>query len=84
MDTSAPVVVAWVWADSEASVIKSLLESYDIPCHYSAELPTRLYPVSAEGVGHIRIFAPASLAEEARNILEEHRRQGAALRLVED
>jgi hypothetical protein len=84
MDKSAPVIVAWTWAESEASVIKSLLGSYNIPCHYSAELPTRLYPVSAEGIGHIRIFVPASLAQEARNILEEHRRHGATLRLVED
>jgi hypothetical protein len=84
MDTSKPVVVAWAWAESEASVIKSLLGSYNIPCHYSSELPTRFYPVSAEGAGHIRIFVPASLAQEARTILEEHCRHGAQLRLVED
>jgi len=84
MDTSEPVVVARVWTDSEASVIKSLLECYDIPCHYMTELPTRLYPHSAGGLGHIRIFVPATLAEDARAILEEHRRHDAPLRLVED
>ncbi len=84
MDKSAPVVIAWAWADSEASVIKSLLESYDIPCHYSSELPTRLYPLASEGLGQIRVFVPASLAQEARRILEEHRRHQAPLRLVED
>ena len=84
MDKSAPVVVARAWVDSEASVIKSLLESYDIPCHYSTELPVRLYPVSPEGEGRIRIYVPASLAQEARRILDEHRRHHAPLRLVED
>jgi hypothetical protein len=84
MDKSAPVVVASVWAHSEASVIKSLLGSYNIPCHYSSELPSRFYPGSAKGSGQIRIFVPASLAEEARRILSEHRRQQVLLRLVED
>jgi hypothetical protein len=84
MDKSAPVVIARAWADSEASVIKSLLEGYDIPCHYSSELPSRLYRASAEGLGQIKIFVPASLAEEAKRILDEHRRRQAPLRLVED
>jgi hypothetical protein len=84
MDKSAPVVVAWAWSDGEASVIKSLLGSYNIPCHYSIELPTRFYPASTDGSGHIRIFVPAPLAGEARAILEEHLRSGAPLHLVED
>jgi hypothetical protein len=84
MDKSAPVMVARAWADSEASVIKSLLESYDIPCHYASELPSRFYPLSAEGLGQIRVFVPASLAQEARRILQEHRRHQAPLRLVDD
>jgi len=83
MDKSAPVIVARAWADSEATVIKSLLESYNIPCHYSSELPHRIYPVSVEGLGQIRIFVPASLAQEAKRILDEHRRSEAPLRLVE-
>jgi hypothetical protein len=84
MDKSAPVVIAWAWADSEASVIKSLLESYDIPCHYSSEIPTRFYSRPTEDLGQIRVFVPASLAQEARRILDEHRRHRAPLRLVED
>jgi hypothetical protein len=84
MDKSTPVVIARVWADSEASVIKSLLESYGIPCHYSSELPNRLYPVPAADSGRIRIFVPSSLAQDARRILAEHRREDGTLRLVED
>ncbi len=84
MDKSAPVIVARAWTDSEASVIKSLLESYNIPCHYSSELPHRIYPMSVEGLGEIRIFVPAAFAQEASQILEDHRRHGAPLRLVDD
>jgi hypothetical protein len=84
MDKSEPVIVARAWKDSEASVIKSLLASYDIPCHYSSEIPNRLYRVSPEDTGQIRIFVPAALALEAGRILEEHRRNQATLRLVED
>lgn len=84
MDRSAPVVVARAWRESEASVIKSLLESYDIPCHYSSELPVRLYPVSPEDEGRIKIYVPANLAKEARRVLDEHRRHHASLKLVED
>jgi hypothetical protein len=84
MNKSEPVIIARVWSDSEASVIKSLLNSYSIPCHYSSELPNRLYPVSAEGVGQIRIFVPASLEEDAKRILDEHCRRQVPLRLVDD
>ncbi len=77
-------MIARAWAESEASVIKSLLESYDIPCHYSAQIPNRIYPLSMEGLAPIQIFVPAALAQEARDILDEHRRNEAPLRLVED
>jgi hypothetical protein len=84
MDSLEPVVVARAWTESEAFIIKSLLESYAIPCHFSSELPHRLYPLSAEGLGQIRIFVPAQLAEEAKQILDEHIRNQANLHLVED
>jgi hypothetical protein len=84
MDKSEPIIVARVWTDSEASVIKSLLDSYDIPCHYTSELPHRLYPVSTESLAQIRIFVSAHLAQEAKSIIEEHRRNHAPLELVEN
>jgi hypothetical protein len=72
MDTAEPVVVASVWMENEASIIRSLLESYGIPCHYTAEIASRVYPLSVEGRAQIRIFVSASLADEARDILEQH------------
>jgi len=85
MDKEAPVIIARVWADSEASVIKSLLESYDVPCHYTSGLPNRLYPMPEEPEsGRIRIFVPAAFEQEARDILAEHRRKQAPIKLVDD
>jgi hypothetical protein len=80
----APVVIAVIWEQSEASVIKSLLESYSIPCHYVSQLPHRIYPVSASGLAEFRVYVPALLADAARRVLEEHRRKNGSLRLVED
>jgi hypothetical protein len=84
MDKSAPVVVARAWTEGEASVIKSLLASYNIPCHYSSELPHRFHLVPTEDQGQIKLYVPASLEQEAKGILEEHRRKDAPLYLVED
>ena len=83
MQASKPVIVAETWMESEASVIKSLLESYQIPCHYSNELPRSIYPFK-DVVRGIRIYVPASLADEAGRLLEEHRRLHDHLRLVDD
>ena len=84
MDKSGPVIIARARTEAEASVIKSLLGSYNIPCYYSSEMPNRFYPVPDEGLGQIRLFVPASLEEDARQILEEHKRHIAPVHLVED
>jgi hypothetical protein len=84
MDLSEPVIIARVWAENEAFVIKSLLESYDIPSHFTSELPTRIYPVTAEGVAQIRIFVAAEHAQDALDILEDHRQSRKQLELAED
>ena len=85
MDKAPPVIVATAWTGIEAAVIKSLLESYDIPCHYSSESPHRVfYPASVDTQAQIRIYVPAALEQEAKRVLEEHRRHQAPLRLVED
>ena len=84
MDKSEPVVVARVWAESEASVIKSMLEAYGIPSHYTSELPSRIYPLSAKGVAQIRIFVPAALADEALELLNRPDNCEAAREQVDD
>jgi Putative prokaryotic signal transducing protein len=83
MDKHAPIIVARACTGSEAFVIKNLLESYNIPCHYASRVFHLIYPLNIQGLGEIRIYVPASLAQEARRILDEHRRNNVHLRLVE-
>lgn len=73
MDWRAPVVLVRVPSESEASVIRSLLAGYGIPCHYAPGLPDRMYP-RPDGA-RIAIFVPAESEQEARDILGRHRRQ---------
>jgi hypothetical protein len=84
MNKDAPVVVATTSTESEAVVIKSLLQSYNIGCYYMSELPHRIYPLSGDGLAEIKIFVPAAMADEARRILAEYKRREAPLRLVDD
>lgn len=83
MQTDSPALIARTWKEIEASVIKSLLEGYDIPCHYSSMVAHSIHPVNLEGLAEICIYVPAHMADEARLILEEHRRTYNHLRLVE-
>ena len=78
-----PVVVAVTSTDSEATVIQSLLEGYSIPSQRGSDLPHHIYPLSGEGVTQIRIYVPSSLADEARRVLDAHRRRAARMRLVD-
>jgi hypothetical protein len=68
MNPEGTVVVATVCQPSEASVIRSLLESYGILCALSSRIPQNLYPVSIEGLTEIHIYVPLSLEQEARHI----------------
>jgi len=83
MNYESPALVAQTWMDSEAFVIKSLLEGYNIPCHFLSRMPHMLYPINVEGLAEFRIYVPAPLADTARIILEEHRRTYDHLRLVD-
>jgi hypothetical protein len=82
ISNQAPVVVATTSMTTEASVITSLLEGYNIPCRSSSEFVQRLWPACIFGSAAIRIYVPASLAKEAQRILMEHRRR-RHLHLVE-
>lgn len=75
-------VVATTSQQSEASVIRSLLEAHGIPCELISRMPQRIYPVSGEGLAEIRVLVPPTLEEEALGILEAYRRPDSPLRPV--
>ena len=84
MDSRAPVVIARVSSEGEASVIKSLLQGYGIPSHYTTGFPSRLSLLPDQESERIKISVPAALEKKALEILEEHRRLDSVLYPVED
>jgi hypothetical protein len=71
-----PVMIGRTWSDSEAELLRGLLESYGIPCQIISDIPHAVIPLSVDGLGEIRLFVPREAAEEAERIIEDHRRAG--------
>jgi Putative prokaryotic signal transducing protein len=65
-------VIRRTWSDSEAELIRGLLESYGIPCSVISDITHSVYPLTVNGLGEIRLAVPAEAAEEAERILAEH------------
>ncbi len=74
MPTSALLVRCW--DGGEASIIRQLLASYDIPCQIASSGPYTVLPFSLRGLGEIRILVSPSRIAEAKALLADHRRQG--------
>ena len=70
-------VILKTWDDTEADLIRGLLESYGIPCGVISDITHALYPLTVNGLGEIRLSVPAEAAEEAERILAEHRAAGS-------
>lgn len=54
----------------EAEIIKSKLESFQIPCILKFESAGRLYGITVNGLGNVEVTVPSELLEEAKKILE--------------
>lgn len=63
------VTVQEVHSEFEANVIKGRLESEGIPAFLQYESVGRVYTVTVDGIGAIKIKVPAQFAEEAKEIL---------------
>ena len=55
----------------EAEIIKSKLESFSIPVLLQYEAAGRIFGITMNGLGKVRIMVPESFLEEARKILAE-------------
>jgi len=67
---SGLVVVCTVQGELTASVIKSHLESEGIPVLLKYESAGKVYGLTVDGLGEVRIMVPEKLAEEAKHIIE--------------
>lgn len=64
-------VVARFLNENEAALVRSLLESYDIPVTISSDhLVMAVYPMN---VGEVRVSVPDEHRDEALQIIEAHR-----------
>ena len=53
----------------EAEIIKSKLESYGIPVLLQYEAAGRIFGITMDGLGKVRVLVPQDLLEEARKVL---------------
>lgn len=60
---------------TEGDIIRGLLESHGIPVMIAQEAIGRIYALTVDGLGAIRVMVPAGMKDEARRILEEAERE---------
>jgi hypothetical protein len=60
-----------VWGQSEAEVIKSLLESHGITCLFRGRVLQSIYPMTVDGLGEIKIFVTEKDYDAALAVLSE-------------
>ena len=53
----------------EAQVIKSLLESYDIPCFLKSNAAPSVHLFTVDGMAEVKIMVVDSLADRARELI---------------
>ena len=54
----------------EGSIIKSKLESFEIPCQLKYEAVGVILGITTDGLGKIQVMVPPEFLEKAREILE--------------
>ena len=55
----------------EAQVVKSLLESYGVPCLLKSHAAPSVHVFTVDGMGEVKIMVAESRAEEARQLIQE-------------
>ena len=56
--------------EMEAQVIKSLLETYGIPCLLKSNAAPSAHVFAVDGMGEVRIMVWEGMAEKARELIE--------------
>jgi len=57
-------------SEAEAQVIKSLLESYDIPCLLKSDAAPSVHIFTVDGMGEVRVLVWESMVDEARKLIK--------------
>ena len=54
---------------TEAQIIKSKLESFEIPCMLKFESAGRLFGITMDGLGKVKVMVPPDYYKEAAEII---------------
>jgi hypothetical protein len=57
--------------EAEALIIKSLLETNDIPCLLKSHAAPSVHVFTVDGMGEVKVMVSESKAEEARSLIGE-------------
>ena len=57
-------------SEMEAQVIKSLLESYDIPCFLKSHAAPSVHVFTIDGMGEVKVMVWDSMADKARELIK--------------
>ncbi len=57
-------------SEMEAQVIKSLLESYDIPCFLKSHAAPSVHVFTIDGMGEVKVMVWDSMADRARKLIK--------------
>jgi len=57
-------------SEMEAQVIKSLLESYEIPCLFKSNAAPSVHMFTLNGMGEVRVMVWDSDADKARELIK--------------
>jgi hypothetical protein len=58
-------------SDMEAEVIKSLLDSFNIPCILKSNAVASVHMFAVDGMGEVRVMVMDTLAEKAGELLRD-------------
>ncbi len=64
------MVICTVQGELSASVIKSHLESEGIPVLLQYESAGKVFGLTVDGLGEVKVLVPQELVEEAKRIIE--------------
>jgi len=67
------VVIFRTPSDVEARIVRGLLEANGVPSVVTSDMPHNIFPMTASGLGEVRLSVRGADADEARRIIDGHR-----------
>ena len=66
------VLVHKIWDETQAQMIKALLEDFEIPSNLVMQAPASLYPMAVDGMAEVQIMVRPRDLERARRIISDY------------